>query len=183
VLGSPVPQGSTDPGWWTSDRILAAVGLAVTVAGTAFAVWQLVRTKRAADAARAASEETKSALRAGDLRRVVEVAIVCRRRLDEAARSTLAIRIVLGDWVDAYVRIIPLLRDSTDVCPATKADVENQLEETKGHVFVARDLVQGRSIPRSLRLSVLDSSFARCSIVLVALLLELENQEVNKRVG
>ena len=169
--------------WFTSDRILAIAGLMVTVAGTAVALWQLRRTRRAAEAARRASIATKDVLRAGDLRRLIEITTACRKRLDEAERSTRAVRIVLGDWLDAYARIVPLLNASADVNEANKVAASQELERSKGDVLVVRGLVEGRTIPKSLRLTHLDRSLAAYAEAMGRVLLDLEDSQVNRHVG
>ncbi|KAF0834958.1 hypothetical protein C8E84_2815 [Ornithinibacter aureus] len=53
--------------WWTTDRVISIAGGVATLIGLMIAVWQLLRTRRAAEAARSAAEGTTTVLRTSDL--------------------------------------------------------------------------------------------------------------------
>lgn len=129
--------------WLTTDRLLAVVGLAVTVLGTAVAVWQLLRTRRAAEAARTASQATRAVLRAADLRRVLDTSLELGKRLNQSWSKDLVV-LYLGDWLVGYQRVQALVRGTRGLPVDEVEALLDRIEQARGEVLVAREAAEGR---------------------------------------
>jgi len=130
-------------GWFTSDRVLALLGLGLTIAGTVISVWQIVRTRHATVAAVIASEKTRLTLRAADLRRAISISLDVGARIDRTdSRRQLAT--YLGDWLAAYQRIYALLAAQSNLAASVRAVALAALDAARAEVFVAIDATRDR---------------------------------------
>jgi FAD/FMN-containing dehydrogenase len=128
--------GALRRAWWTGDRVLVVLGLVVAVVGLCVAIWQLHRTRQAAEAAERASQATRRTLRTSDLRRAIDTSLEIARRIDVSrVRSVLVIH--LGDWLAAYQRIHALIRVARDVPNPATDDFVERMEDARGEVLVA----------------------------------------------
>lgn len=162
--------------WWTTDRIVAVVGFAVTVAGTAIAIWQLLRTRKAAESARAASQATRRSLRAADLRRTLDVSIEVGRRLDQTNRRE-QITLYLGDWLVSYQRIFGLLTRGDEASRSRYETFLDRLEQTRGEVLVAREALATPASWREYSRSFLRDAMVQFGAAAESILVSQEDEE------
>jgi hypothetical protein len=169
-------------GWFTSDRVLALLGLGLTIAGTAISVWQIVRTRRATVAAVIASEKTRLTLRAADLRRAISISLDVGQRIARTrARQQLAT--YLGDWLAAYQRIYALLDAQSNLAASVRAVALTALDAARAEIFVAIDATRDRDAwlryMRSKLLQVLSEYEREFESVLLA----IDTVEVGEHAG
>lgn len=90
---------------------MAAVGFILGALGFAVTLWQLHRTRSAAEAAAASSDRTKSILRTSDIRRTIAISQeLVRRLLMPTNRLPIGERrMAAEDWLTIYARIHALL--------------------------------------------------------------------------
>lgn len=169
--------------WLTADREIAIAGLGLTTAGFAVALWQLWRTKKAADRAVEASLATKQLLRTGDLGRLIEASLGCQRRLAESRRQASAIRIVLSDWLEIYAKIVALLKVSNWIASETVGIASKALAEAKGHILLAHECTGTQHNFRSVNMTRLTEALSNYATRMNEVALELEVEEVAAHVG
>lgn len=167
--------------WLTADRALAIAGLVLTIAGFAFALWQLWRTKTAVERAKAASLATKELLRDGDLQRLIDVSLACQRRLIEAGRQATAVRFILSDWLEAYARIVALIAVSKAIKPGNLEAAGSALEDAKLHVLLVRENTYRQDDFRSVDMPKLNTALASYAEVINKVSLDLVDEEVASR--
>lgn len=101
-------QIATDPLLTVAGAVLGALGVILTVA---FALSQLRKTRKAAEAARDASAYTRQILRTSDLRRVIVESLEVGKRINNAKAPVVAQ--FVEDWLAAYQRIFALLKEKS----------------------------------------------------------------------
>jgi hypothetical protein len=169
-------------GWFTSDRILALLGLGLTIAGTVISVWQIIRTRRATVAAAIASEKTRLTLRAADLRRAISVSIeVCQRIAKTSARQKLTA--YLGDWLVAYQPIYALLEEQDDLDDSARSVALAALDATRAEVFVAIDATRDREAWLLYLRSKLLHVFSEYEKQFESVLLAIDKVQVGEHAG
>ncbi|HBX82640.1 MAG: hypothetical protein WAW82_06725 [Candidatus Lutibacillus vidarii] len=156
--------------WWTTDRTIGVVGGVATLLGLVIAVWQLLRTRRAAEAARAASEATTSVLRTSDLRRALEESLEVGRRVNsERGVNRTAFQFHLNAWLTAAHRIHGLTKRGADGQTSTPFD--HALEEARAEVLVARaaldDAGSWRTYDRGVLRAVLEPYADQAELLIV----------------
>jgi hypothetical protein len=165
--------------WWTTDRVVAVVGLGVTLAGTTVAIWQLLRTRRAAESARAASQATRTSLRSADLRRALDTSVEIGRRLDQTNRRE-QLSLYLGDWLVSYQRIYALLVRSDGPAFARLDELVGQIEKARGEVMVARDAVATQASWAAYSRGFLRRALLDFGAAAESLLIAHEDEEVGR---
>jgi hypothetical protein len=166
--------------WLNADRWIAMIGLVLTTAGTAVAVWQIRKVAGAAESARTASRATAATLRSASLGRLIQLSIECRRRITQPHGLAISgLRVVLGDWLTAYEQIFPLIVGSKDIGDDAKDRAIEILEVVKGHVRTTLDYLDRRtsSSPKP-DLSNLRSAFVEYDTTMSGIVLLLEDAEV-----
>lgn len=162
--------------WFDSDRLIAIVGVVLTLLGLWFAIVQVRRTRRSAESARLASEATRRSLRSADLRRSIDISLETSRRIDQTKSRTLH-ETYLGDWMTAYQRIRPLLQQSSVNTPL-QASALNQLERTRGEVLIAREATSSRDNWVRYTMKNLRELLAQYNTEMEEVLIALENEDV-----
>lgn len=161
----------------TADRTLAVVGLAVTVIGVAITLWQLLRTRRAAEAASRASATTRADLRTSDLRRALDASFEIGRRVDQGVGVAVAV-IHLNDWLAAYRRVRALA--GTALPPGARDVMVDRLEAARAEVLVARDAAHSRASWAAYRRSVLLGALADYGAAAEAFLLAADDERARE---
>jgi hypothetical protein len=165
--------------WWTADRWLVVIGLVVTAAGLGLAIWQLLRTRRAAEAAKRASEATRATLRSSDLRRAIDTSLEIGRRIDVTrVRSVLVIHI--GDWLAAYQRIHALVSTTRDLPNDVTNTVFDRMEAARGEILVARDALDSAADWNAYSRTVLRRVLADYGTAAETVLLVADESVVNR---
>lgn len=145
-------------GWWTTDRTIGVVGGIATLLALGIAFWQLVRTRRAAEAARQASLATRRVLRTSDLRRAFEVSLEIGRRVNsegDPGRARAPFRFHLNDWLTAAHRIRGLIDAQRTASSPTWDTLLQAMESARGEVLVAREAADTAAAWSEYRVGVL----------------------------
>jgi hypothetical protein len=169
--------------WFNADRYIAVFGSALTLAGVAIAIWQIMKVRGAADAARDSSLAAVSTLRSGSLSRLIRLSIDCRRRLNDLPQTASeAIKTVLRDWVDAYAQILPLLESSDDLPTTTVGGALDVMRSTKATAEELLDQEVGwlAYFGKTLELAPVREELLRYEVVMGSVLLRLEEAEVDR---
>lgn len=134
-------EGVFDTGWWSTDRLLTVLFGVAGVAALGIAIWQILRTRRAAEAAEVASKSTHQVLRTSDLRRALEVSLEIGRRIDaERSSSTRTVFLIhFNDWLAASHRIHALWASQAASQKPTWVGLQPLLESARGEILAARD--------------------------------------------
>lgn len=124
------------------DRAVGVLGVLLTTVGLAFALVDIRRIRSAAEASRAASQQTRLIMRTGTLHERLDLLTRIPDRFDVYLRARNdGLQRLASDWLGAYRSALHLLEESPHIPKDARDSTLAGLERTKGAVLDCQDLL------------------------------------------